>query len=98
MKKVDLLCKIKGCGGVFDIGIKYIGFVVYLKWVRFLLNGKLYLKVYIILLKIKVYLFFIVLDMFKFLCSGNMVFLVSFESRVIWWRFVYFFCYFIFWK
>lgn len=41
---------------------------------------------------------FIVLDMFKFLCSGNMVFLVSFELRVIWWRFVYFFCYFIFWK
>lgn len=78
MKKVDLLCKVKGCGGVFDIGIKNIGFVVYLKWVRFLLNGKLNLKVYIILLKIKVYLFFIVLDMFKFLCSGNMVFLVSF--------------------
>lgn len=41
---------------------------------------------------------FIVLDMFKFLCSGNMVFLVSFELRVIWWRFVYFFCYFVFWK
>lgn len=57
MKKVDLLCKVKGCGGVFDIGIKYIGFVVYLKWVRLLLNGKLYLKVYIILLKIKVYYF-----------------------------------------
>lgn len=58
MKKVDLLCKIKGCGGVFDIGIKYIGFVVYLKWVRFLLNGKLYLKVYIIVENKSLFIFY----------------------------------------
>lgn len=57
MKKVDPLCKIKGCGGVLDIGIKHIGSAVYLKWVRFLLNGKLHSKVYTILLKIKVYYF-----------------------------------------
>lgn len=48
MKKVDPLCKIKGCGGVLDIGIKHIGSAVYLKWVRFLLNGKLHSKVYTI--------------------------------------------------
>lgn len=73
MKKVDPLCKIKGCGGVLDIGIKHIGSAVYLKWVRFLLNGKLHSKVYTMLLKIKVYLFFIVSDMSKLSCSGNMV-------------------------
>lgn len=33
MKKVDPLCKIKGCGGVLDIGIKHIGSAVYLKWI-----------------------------------------------------------------
>uniref|UniRef100_A0A8W8NTY8 Uncharacterized protein n=1 Tax=Magallana gigas TaxID=29159 RepID=A0A8W8NTY8_MAGGI len=32
MKKVDPLCKVKGCGGVLDIGIKHIGSAVYLKW------------------------------------------------------------------
>lgn len=98
MKKVDPLCKIKGCGGVLDIGIKHIGSAVYLKWVRFLLNGKLNSKVYTILLKIKVYLFFIVSDMSKLSCSGNMVLPASLEPRVTWWRPAYFLCHFIFWK
>lgn len=98
MKKVDPLCKIKGCGGVLDIGIKHIGSAVYLKWVRFLLNGKLHSKVYTMLLKIKVYLFFIVSDMSKLSCSGNMVLPASLEPRVTWWRLAYFLCHFIFWK
>lgn len=40
MKKVDPLCKVKGCGGVLDIGIKHIGSAVYLKWVRFFVEWK----------------------------------------------------------
>lgn len=35
-KRVNPLCKVKGCDGVLDIEIKHVGSAVYLKWVRFL--------------------------------------------------------------
>lgn len=75
-----------------------LGSAVYLKRVRLLLNGKLNLKVYTMLLQIKVYLFFIVLAMFNLSCSGNMVLAANLEPKVTWWRPAYFFCHFIFRK
>lgn len=32
-KKVDSVCKVKGCGEGIDISIKHVGSAVYLKWV-----------------------------------------------------------------
>lgn len=32
-KKVDSVCKVKGCGQVLDIQLNHVGSAVYLKWV-----------------------------------------------------------------
>lgn len=98
MKKVDPLCKVKGCGGVLDIGIKHIGSAVYLKWVRFFVEWKAKFKSIHNIVENHSYLFFIVSDMSKLSCSGNMVLPASVEPRVTWWRPAYFLCHFIFWK